>query len=324
MIDYQNFFARAADSALAPLARHLPNAVAEGLSVARYGDLPAWLAALARLPDITPSAIDLLRRVTIGSPADTSPEHLAQLESALRALIPWRKGPFDLFGIFIDTEWRSDWKWDRVAPHLAPLAGRIVLDVGAGNGYHCLRSYGAGAKQVVGIDPSPRFVVQFHMVKKYLGNIPVDLLPIGIEDLPADVSAFDTTFSMGVFYHRRSPMDHLRELKDTLRPGGELVLETLVIDGRAGEVLVPPGRYAMMNNVWFIPSALTLIDWLHKCGFVRARLVDECVTTVDEQRSTEWMKFHSLPEFLHPQNPGLTIEGHPAPRRAVLIAEKPG
>jgi tRNA (mo5U34)-methyltransferase len=323
MIDYQTFLTRAADSPLAPLARHLPPALAEGLSTIRYGDLPGWYEALASLPDITPSVIDLSGGVTIGAASDASPQTLAQLEKALRALIPWRKGPYDLFGIHIDTEWRSDWKWNRVIPHITPLQGRLVLDVGCGNGYHCLRAYGAGARQVVGIDPSPRFVVQFHMVKKYLGDIPVDLLPVGIEHLPGDLNVFDTTFSMGVFYHRRSPMDHLRELKDTLRPGGELILETLVIEGRQGEILVPEGRYAMMNNVWFIPSSATLLSWLRKCGFAEARVVDECVTTTEEQRSTDWMRFHSLPQFLDPENPALTVEGHPAPRRAVVVALKP-
>lgn len=323
MIDFQPLLRQLSTTPLAPLAEALPEALAAGLSVERYGDLPKWYAAMEQLPDITPSVIELADRVAIGKPADASAATLAQLEQALRALIPWRKGPFDVFGIHIDTEWRSDWKWQRVLPHLSPLAGRSVLDVGCGNGYHCLRMQGAGAARVIGIDPSPRFVVQFYMLKKYLGQLPVDVLPVGIEALPASLEAFDTTFSMGVFYHRRSPMDHLRELRDTLKPGGELVLETLVIEGEAGQVLVPEGRYAMMNNVWFLPTAATLLIWLRKCGFTDVRLVDECVTTVEEQRGTDWMRFHSLPEFLDPENPALTLEGHPAPRRAVFVARKP-
>lgn len=323
MIDFQPLLQQLATTNLAPLATALPAALAAGLSIERYGDLPAWYAAMQQLPDISPSVIDLAESVAIGQPSDATPALIDDLERTLRALIPWRKGPFNVFGIHIDTEWRSDWKWQRVLPHLSPLAGRTVLDVGCGNGYHCLRMYGAGAARVVGIDPSPRFVVQFYMLKKYLGDIPVDILPVGIEALPPSLEAFDTTFSMGVFYHRRSPMDHLRELRDTLRPGGELVLETLVIEGGPGEVLVPEGRYAMMNNVWFLPSAPTLLIWLRKCGFADVRLVDECTTTVAEQRSTDWMRFHSLPEFLDPNNPTLTAEGHPAPRRAVFIARKP-
>ena len=206
-------------------------------------------------------------------------------------------------------------------PHLAPLAGRHVLDVGCGNGYHCWRMLGEGARRVIGIDPSPRFVMQFYSLKKFLGARPVDVLPIGIEQLPPALGCFDTTFSMGVFYHRRSPMDHLRELKETLRPGGQLVLETLVIDGKLGDVLVPEGRYAKMNNVWFLPSPDTLISWMRKCGLKNPRLAEMNTTSLDEQRTTDWMLYHSLREFLDPDDVSRTAEGHPAPIRATFIAE---
>jgi len=129
---------------------------------------------------------------------------------------------------------------------------------------------------------------------------------------------------MGVLYHRRSPLDHLQELKDCLRPGGQLVLETLVIDGELGDTLLPEGRYARMGNVWFLPSCDTLISWLRKLGFVETQLVDVCVTTTQEQRSTEWMTFHSLADFLDPEDASKTIEGYPAPRRAIVTARVPG
>lgn len=320
---YRHLGEQLQDTALEPFLSHLLPVIQESMSAARWGDLPGWQAALSALPEITPGRIDLLHGVTIGDHRDPGVDDAVLLKTQLQALIPWRKGPFSIFGIELDTEWRSDWKWDRLIPHISPLAGRTVLDVGCGNGYHCLRMAGAGATRVIGIDPSPRFVVQFYMLKKYLGNLPVDILPVGIEALPAGTSVFDTTFSMGVFYHRRSPMDHLRELRDTLKPGGELVLETLVVEGEVGTVLVPEGRYAMMNNVWFIPSSATLLVWLRKAGFNDPRVVDETVTTTEEQRRTEWMRFHSLAEFLNPRDSRLTIEGHPAPRRATLVATKP-
>jgi len=243
------------------------------------------------------------------------------LRKSLEELIPWRKGPFSLFGVDIETEWRSDWKWKRLAPHIASLKGKTVLDVGCGNGYHCLRMLGEEAERIIGIDPSPRFIIQFLMLKHFLGAVPVDVLPLGIEQLPQDLSYFDTTFSMGVLYHRRSPMDHLRELKATLKPGGQLVLETLIIEGGVGDSLVPEGRYAMMRNVWFLPSAPTLISWLKKCGFNNPRLVDSNWTSTDEQRGSEWMRFQSLPDFLNPMDKTQTVEGHPAPLRGIFIAE---
>lgn len=302
-------------------AEQLPSDIQQGLCEKRYGDLPQWREALERLPKTSPSHVELQKAVTIGLPNDLNQETLTTIDSALRDLIPWRKGPFHVHGIHIDTEWRSDWKWDRVLPYIQPLKDRNILDVGCGNGYHCLRSYGEGARRVIGIDPSPRFIVQFYMLKHFLGDIPVDVLPLGIEALPSKLEYFDTTFSMGVFYHRRSPMDHLRELKETLKPGGQLVLETLLIEGQLGEVLVPEGRYAMMNNVWFIPSADTLILWMKKCGFKNPRLVDLNQTGIDEQRATDWMKYHSLSNFLDPNNPNKTVEGHPAPLRGVFVAE---
>jgi tRNA (mo5U34)-methyltransferase len=97
-------------------------------------------------------------------------------------------------------------------------------------------------------------------------------------------------------------------------------LETLIIDGCLGEALVPEGRYANMRNVWFIPSCQTLMSWMKRCGFENIRLVDVTVTSTEEQRSTDWMTFNSLKDFLGPDNPALTIEGLPAPKRAIVIA----
>ena len=245
-------------------------------------------------------------------------------------LHPWRKGPYQLFALTIDTEWRSDWKWDRVLPHIAPLKNRLVLDVGCGNGYHCWRMLGEGARQVIGIDPSAKFVFQFNVLKHYLGDLPVDVLPLGIEQLPTEMQCFDSVFSMGVLYHRRSPIDHLLQLKGCLKPGGQLVLETLVIEGGPGEVLVPTGdgpnadssRYARMRNVWFLPSVATLESWLRRVGFTDIQTIDESDTSLDEQRSTRFMSYQSLVDFLDPGDESLTIEGYPAPRRAALIATK--
>ncbi len=314
-----------ADGPLAPWAERLPSQVAAGLDPARHGDLPRWEAAVAALPEARPASVDLAAdTVRIGQPADLAAGDDARLEAALRQLHPWRKGPFALFGLHIDTEWRSDWKWRRVAPHIAPLAGRLVLDVGCGNGYHCWRMRGAGAARVIGIDPSPLFVMQFQAVKRYLPAEPVDVLPLGIDDLPPDLAAFDTVFSMGVLYHRRSPLDHLLQLKAALRPGGELVLETLVVDGDAHTVLVPEGRYARMGNVWFIPSPALLERWLARCGFCAVRVVDVTPTTTEEQRATDWMTFQSLADFLDPADPARTVEGYPAPVRAVVVARRPG
>lgn len=318
MISYADFYAYLEDSPLAHWLDTVPALIDKKLDTSRNGNLQRWYDVLASLPDITPTYTDLnADRLLIGS-ADDQP---AGLRDQLLALHPWRKGPYDIFGIHIDTEWRSDWKWQRLESHLSDLTHRTVLDVGCGNGYFCWRLLGAGAARVIGIDPNMLSVSQFQLIKHFIGqHLPIDLLPLGIEQVPPKSFHFDTVLSMGVLYHRRSPIDHLYELAACLKPGGELVLETLVIEGEEGMSLVPADRYAQMRNVWFIPSCATLHAWLARCGFDNIRLVDVSTTTAEEQRSTEWMHFHSLPEFLDPADSSKTIEGYPAPKRAMFLA----
>jgi len=314
-IDYTAFYNQLYGTPLEPWIKSLPDRIAHGLRYERHGNLPQWEQALARLPELEPSSIELQSAVRIDGPAEEG------LEGLLKTLHPWRKGPYHIHGVHIDTEWRSDWKWDRVSPHIEPLAERTILDVGCGNGYHCWRMAGEGAKLVVGIDPSPLFICQFFAMKQFIRDSRAWVLPLGIEDVPDTPEAFDTVFSMGVLYHRKSPIEHIEQLKSFLRIGGELVIETLVADGPEGYSLIPKGRYAKMRNVWFIPSVKTLERWMQRCGLHDIRVVDECRTSTDEQRSTDWMTFESLPDFLDPSDPTKTIEGYPAPKRAVVVAK---
>lgn len=308
------------DRKLAPVITALPRDFPNDFN---HGDFAGWVEALGALPAIEPASWELADRIRIGDASQCSDHERAQLRQALMGLHPWRKGPFELFGLTIDTEWRSDWKWDRLKHHIASLEGRTVLDVGCGNGYHCWRMAGAGARLVLGVDSHLLFTMQYWAIRHFLKTPPVFVAPLALEDLPGELEAFDTVFSMGVLYHRRSPFDHLAGLRDCLRRGGELVLETLVIEGPEGMTLVPQGRYARMPNVWFLPSCDTLHEWLKKAGFGKVRLVSVAPTTVEEQRTTDWMTFESLPEALDPADPATTIEGYPAPLRAIFVAEKP-
>lgn len=325
MIDYQPLIRRWQDGKFARWSAVLEKQIAHGLSHERYGDLEGWQESMANLPDLVTDTIQLGNaKVGANSKAPLDEETREQLREALMGLHPWRKGPFELFGVHIDTEWRSDWKWERLQQRIDPLVGRKVLDVGCGSGYHCWRMLGDGAAEVIGIDPTPLFVMQFWALQKYMQRDHVWVLPVGIQHVPPKLKAFDTVFSMGILYHRKSPMDHLQDLKDCLKPGGQLVLETLVIAGGPGETLVPEGRYARMGNVWFIPSCDTLISWIRKLGFVEPELIDISMTTTEEQRATPWMRFHSLENFLDPDDSSKSLEGYPAPRRAIVTARVPG
>ncbi len=308
-------------SALAAFSNQLLRLHEQGWSdILKHGDLNRWQAGFESLPNTIPSVIHLnTPAVKIGVPADTSIS-ATKIESALQQLHPWRKGPFDLFGVHIDTEWRSDWKWDRLKDAITPLARRTVLDIGCGSGYHLWRMLGAGAELAIGIDPMALFTMQFAAIKRYQPGAPAFILPAGIEAMPANMGCFDTVFSMGILYHRRSPIDHLIELKSLLNSGGELVLDTLVVEGDENRCLIPHRRYAKMRNVWFIPSVEMLKLWLKRAGFKDINVVDISPTSLEEQRSTEWMTFESLADFLDPNDPSLTIEGYPAPTRTIMTA----
>ena len=311
------------DSILSRLANCLPKLIDEKFNTTRWGDLPIWLECLDKLPNIVGDPVNLNSGVCIGNANQLAIPH-DEFKKTLMTLHPWRKGPFSLFGINIDSEWRSDLKWNRIASHIHSLEKRLVLDVGCGNGYHCWRMLGAGAERVIGIDPSAKFVCQFLALKHFTrDSLPIDVLPIGIQDLPKNLRAFDSVFSMGVLYHRKSPLGHLEQLFDLLRPGGQIILETLIIEGKFGYSLVPEGRYAKMRNVWFIPSPRTLISWLRRVGFEGVRMVDVSITSTIEQRKTPWMTYQSLEDFILKDGSGRTLEGYPPPTRGVFIAEVP-
>lgn len=287
------------------------------------GDGPRWRAHLDALPQLRPDACVLdADTIRIGSRAQLNEEQRAALRNELLGLHPWRKGPYDLFGMHIDTEWRSDWKWQRLAAGISDLHNRRVLDVGCGNGYHLWRMRAAGARCVIGIDPMLLFSMQFQAVAEYINDPQVQLLQAALEDWPQALGEFDTVFSMGVYYHRRDPLEHLRRLQALLRSGGELILETLVIEGDQHALLEPEARYAKMRNVYNIPSSAYLIEELQREDWRDVMLLDESATSLEEQRQTEWMYFESLADFLDPHDHSKTVEGHPAPRRAVLRATR--
>jgi tRNA (mo5U34)-methyltransferase len=317
---YQSLYQSMQDTALEKWAEYLP-AQLEQLSAESHGDYERWSQVFAELPQVKVSEIDFNADNLQIKTDDTLDNE--QLEISLKKLSPWRKGPYQINELLIDTEWHSDWKWNRIKDHISPLKNRTVLDIGCGNGYHCWRMHGEGARLVIGIDPSWLFWIQFQAIKHFMGNKPVHLLPFGIEQLPNALNAFDTVFSMGVFYHRRSPIDHLLQLKSTMRKGGELVLETLIIEGDERESLVPDDRYAKMRNVWFLPTVDTMTQWLQRCGFENIKVVDINQTSTEEQRTTSWMPYESLKDFLAPDDSNKTIEGYPAPLRATFIALKP-
>lgn len=301
----------------------VPERVAAAIAPERHGELPAWQSSLAELAELPRAVFEPGDPAVRGGDRSTlSVGERNTLERALLELCPWRKGPFSIHGIEIDAEWRSDLKWQRLQAAGIDLRDARILDVGCGNGWYAWRMLAAGARCVIGVDPTLKNVMQAWAMEHCLQPPSPLILPLPLEALPKGSGDFDRVFSMGVLYHRRSPIDHLMDLHAHLAAGGSLILETLVIQGSMDRCLCPQERYARMRNVWFIPSESMLLSWLVRCGFEDVKLVDSTTTTTDEQRPTRWMPFESLTDALDPADPRRTVEGLPAPRRAMVTARR--
>lgn len=261
------------------------------------------------------------RSVKLGRADEIDNELRLKLRSSLISMWPWRKGPFEVFGISIDSEWRSDLKWERVIGKLKPLKNRHILDIGSSNGYYMFRMLEHNPAMVMGIEPYTNFYYQFMLLNSIAEIKNIFTLPLKFEDTTTLTKRFNTVFCMGILYHRKSPIDFLTQIRKMLTADGELVLETLIIEGDSHTALVPEERYAKMPNVYFIPTVPVLISWLKNAGFKNARCVDVSVTTAGEQRKTEWINTETLSDFLDPDDCSKTIEGYPSPIRAVIIAE---
>jgi len=279
------------------------------------GNSAKYLAALEKFPESECKIFAENGKVVISSamPADN-----AEILSALREFMPWRKGPWKILGVDIDTEWRSDFKWERLE-NSCNFQGKNVLDIGCGNGYYAYRTALNGAKFVLGIDPSVYSYFQAQIPARLCPQIAVCVLPLAQSALPR-TPIFDTIFSMGVYYHHKNPEEHLSHIYDLLAPNGEIILETLIVEN--SNSLIPNGRYAKMRNVYEIPSISRLENLLNSLNFKEIKIIDITKTTTQEQRKTEFMNFESLADFLDPNDENKTIEGFPAPVRAIFLAKK--
>lgn len=269
-----------------------------------------------------PSSVDLDGpTIIIGRANDLTPPQRERLRNQLIALKPWRKGPFDFFGMRVDAEWRSELKWNRLQPALPELGGKRVLDVGCGNGYYVFRMAALRPATIVGLEPHAANFRQFQFAQQFVRSPLITGLPMGYEQFLTDGNDFDCVLLMGVLYHRRDPLACLRHVASFLRPGGTLILEGLYQEEH--DLKLDRGqRYAGMRNVYQIPTLASVHCWLEDMGFTGSRIHDGSQTTSVEQRVTAWSNDQSLQDFLDPADPNRTIEGHPAPRRFVLSCVK--
>ncbi len=260
--------------------------------------------------------------VRIGRADEISDGERGRVEKVLRSFMPWRKGPFNIFGLDIDAEWRSERKWNRLFPELPSLTGKIIADVGCNNGYYMFRAAHHRPRLVLGFDPYVQHYYTFHTLNGFAGcdNLHMELL--GVEHLPLFPDCFDLIFLLGIIYHRPSPVDTLRDVLTGLKPGGTLLLESQAIPGDEPVALFPDNTYAKVPGTWFVPTGACLVNWLRRTGFVDIKLFCRHPMSTLEQRRTGWMVFESYEDFIDKNHRGLTIEGYPAPWRVFVRARK--
>ena len=283
---------------------------------------PQFVKAVKNLPTVENVKVDLnSREVLISTDEETQKEIQPKIKQVLNKLKPWRKGPFEVFGVKVESEWDSHLKWKRLIKYISPLKDKRILDVGCNSGYYMMKMLAEDPKFILGIDPSAQYFAQFELFQNYLNDQRMQFLAVGFEDVLGINQEFDTLFCMGILYHRKSPTDFLRSMRKLMKTGGEIILETLTIEGEGDYSLCPKERYAKMRNVYFVPTASCLENWMTRAGFKEVCSVDHTFTTLDEQRKTDWVDSESLDSFLDPTDSSLTIEGYPAPRRTLIIAK---
>jgi tRNA (mo5U34)-methyltransferase len=282
----------------------------------RWKNIAPLRAALDTLPEIEAECTygDTIR-LTTNEPVDHD-----LIEKTARMMMPWRKGPFELFGLFIDTEWQSFMKYNLLRPHFN-LRGKRVADIGCNNGYYLFRMQEDHPASLVGFDPSSLYKTQFDFINHFAKtDIVYELL--GVEHLPLYEEKFDTIFCLGVLYHRSDPVAMLKQLHKGLDKRGEVFLDTFMIDGEEEVCLSPAGAYSKIPNIYFVPTVPALRNWCRRAGFSGFDVLETSVTTPEEQRKTEWIEGQSLEDFLDPNDPSKTVEGYPAPKRVYVKLTK--
>ena len=287
-----------------------------------WKNVQPWYEQIQKLSQIEKSnlSIDYGDWFSVGKKEDLTSQEFDLIIDAAKKLIPWRKGPFNIFGLEIDSEWQSNIKYNLIRPYFN-LKDKVVADIGCNNGYYMFRMLEDKPRKLIGFDPSPLTLHQFEFVNHFVkSDIVYEML--GVEHLEFYNHKFDFIFMLGVLYHRADPVGTLKSLARGLNSKGEILIDTFMIDGDEELCLTPNKRYSKIPNIYFIPTISALKNWLERAGFEDIEVLATAVTTSEEQRKTQWSFDQSLEDFLDENDKTKTVEGYPAPKRVYIKARK--
>ena len=293
---------------------------AEKLKSLQFKDNKIRLENIQNLSQSNPDIISCEFGDTLKFQIKDFENHRENILQTAKSLKPWRKGPFAINDLFIDSEWQSFIKYNLIRPHF-DLKDKIVADIGCNNGYYMFKMLEDKPKKIVGFDPGANFYLQFLFINLFAKtDITYELL--GVEHLPFYEEKFDFIFMLGVLYHRTDPIATLKSLAKSLNKNGEILIDTFMIDGEDDIALCPKGSYSKIPNVYFVPTVNCLKNWLLRAGFEDIDVLAITKTDANEQRKTDWIDSQSLEDFLDPQDESKTVEGYPAPKRVYIKAKK--
>lgn len=134
-------------------------------------------------------------------------------------------------------------EWHQLRPLFPPLAGKAVLDLGCGYGWHCKYAADQGAARVLGIDVSEKMLAE---AARRNACPAVEYRRCGLEEYEYPAAAWDCVVS-NLALHYIADLDSVyRKVYRTLRPGGTFLfnIEHPVFTAGVGQdwLYAPDGR----------------------------------------------------------------------------------
>lgn len=103
---------------------------------------------------------------------------------------------------------------------LPNFAGKKVLDLGCGFGWHCRYAALQGAKEVVGVDISAKMLEEAQKLTEYKQ---VSYRNVSLEDFEVSSNSFDMVISSLAFHYIKDWEELCQKIKRVLVPGGEFI-----------------------------------------------------------------------------------------------------